>query len=199
MRGLFAVVILTALLGLVASAGYSFDEFITLKQDSFDTTSWISSVMSGPGALKYNITSIDHSSEISVIVLDKHNLDRYLSGMTYNHYTAYSVTMVQSAVLNRSAVNMTNELYLVIENMNVFSSVTVWATIDFVMEESSTSSFYAPVWIIVCIAVLAVALVVSLVVAVFVIVTRRRMTYTIIAADSTAQLLGEKDAAVPNF
>jgi hypothetical protein len=39
----------------------------------------------------------------------------------------------------------------------------------------------------------------SLVVAVVVIVTRRRMTYTIIAADSTAQLLGEKDAAVPNF
>jgi hypothetical protein len=131
MKMISRIIVLVVLLTGVVALDYNFDHVITLKKDSFDLNHWESTELPPVGWLQYNITSVDKSSLLSVLVLDYENLVLYENDKTYYVYTEYTIYSTKAAFLNRTLVDMGKRFYIVIENENLISSITVDVVIGF--------------------------------------------------------------------
>lgn len=162
---------------------YDFDHLVTLKKDSLDLNHWESSELESPGWLRYNISSLDRSSKFSVIALNNENLVKYENGDPYYAYTEYTQYNVKNAVLNRSFIDLGKNFYIVIENENLLSEITVDVLINYHRELNPASidleiTVKALFGLLVTLAIIGVGVLIY-----FVVIRRKRGTYLMIAEE----------------
>lgn len=126
----YILLILLVIAGSYA-VDYNFDHVITLKKDSFDQNHWESSEITPSGWLQYNMSSVDKSSEFSIMVMDYENLVLYENGKPYYVFSEYSKYNTKTAYLNRTFIQLEKNFFVVIENENIISSITVDVLISY--------------------------------------------------------------------